>query len=109
MDNSELLVFGHDHFGHGLSGGKRAYVDDVAHYAEDVLKHCQVMKLEYPGLPLYLVGHSMGGMVAIEAALVAPKGFFQGLVLQGALVIPGFTLFRYIDFRVTPFRYTNEE
>ncbi len=30
---------------------------------------------KYPGLPLYLLGHSMGGMVAIESVLLAPTLF----------------------------------
>ena len=49
-----------------------------------------------------MVAHSMGGMVALRAALCYPK-MFQGMVLQGPLIIPG-AQFGPIDFRVTSLR-----
>ncbi len=39
MVSSGLLAFGHDHAGHGQSGGKRAIVHDIDDYANDVFMH----------------------------------------------------------------------
>ena len=50
-----------------------------------------------------MIAHSMGGMVAIRAALNHPE-LFRGMVLVGPLVIPGPTVLGYLDFRVTPYR-----
>jgi len=89
-----LGVFGHDHVGHGLSEGPRCFVRDAREYVEDVLLHAsrppqppRPLAHAPPGqaLPLYIVGHSMGGMIAIASAL-APPPLFAGAVLMGPLI-----------------------
>ena len=54
-------------------------------------------------IPIFIVAHSMGGMIAIRAAIIHPN-VFRGMVLVGPLVIPGTTVLGAVDFRVTPFR-----
>ena len=54
-------------------------------------------------IPIFIVAHSMGGMIAIRAAIIH-HNVFRGMVLIGPLVIPGSTFLGAIDFRVTPFR-----
>ena len=82
-----LLVFGHDHQGHGRSEGRRAYIDTVDEFVSDVLRHSVEMKVELQGLPMFLYGHSMGGMIAVASVMKNPS-FFSGLILEGALIIP---------------------
>ena len=99
-----VLAFGHDHVGHGRSEGIRAYIDTVDEYVDDLIDHCMEIRGRYDSnIPLFMVAHSMGGMVAIRAAISHPR-FFRGMVLVGPLVIPGQTVFGVLDFRVTPFR-----
>ena len=43
---------------------------------------------KHPDLPLFLIGHSMGGMIAVRAVLRHP-GFFTGMILNGPLIVPG--------------------
>ena len=51
-------------------------------YVTDVFHHCAAVKADQrPGLPLYLYGHSMGGMVA-TAAVTRNSAFFAGLLLE---------------------------
>ena len=52
-----------DHRGHGRSSGRRAYLDRMRHVIEDL--HTLVAGLERP----FLLGHSMGGCIAIEYTL----------------------------------------
>ena len=80
-------MFGHDHQGHGLSEGKRAFVDNVDEYVQDVIQHCVEMKSQHQGLPVYLYGHSMGGMISVSTVL-RNSSFFKGLILEGPLIIP---------------------
>ncbi|XP_075406385.1 monoglyceride lipase isoform X3 [Tenrec ecaudatus] len=81
-----LLVFAHDHVGHGQSEGERMVVSDFQVFIRDVLQHVDVMQKDYPALPVFLLGHSMGGAIAILAAADRP-GYFSGMVLISPLVI----------------------
>ena len=40
-----MVVFGHDHIGHGESDGSRAYIENVDHYVDDVITHCMRMQV----------------------------------------------------------------
>lgn len=81
-----LLVFAHDHIGHGKSGGSPVHITDARDYVADVVQHVEQVKAEYPDVPVYIIGHSMGGMIATVAVLDNPK-LFAGLVLIGPLII----------------------
>jgi len=87
LRDSGLLVFGHDHQGHGLSEGKRAFVESVDEFSQDVIQHCTDVKSQYPGLPMFLYGHSMGGMISVHTVL-RNSSFFKGMMLEGPLIIP---------------------
>ncbi len=58
-----------DHRGYGLSGGRRAYVRSFAAFHDDVVD--QLAELRALGLPTVLLGHSMGGLIALGAVLSA--------------------------------------
>jgi len=80
-----LLVFGHDHIGHGLSDGERAIVGDLDEiYVNDVFLHVFTVRAEFRGLPCFLYGHSMGGLVAVRAGRRNPS-LFSGMVLEAPL------------------------
>ena len=64
-----LLMFGHDHLGHGRSDGKRGQAKDMSDYVEPLLGHCRYVQDQYPGLPLFIIGHSMGGLVTVLSIL----------------------------------------
>ncbi len=51
-----------DHHGHGRSGGKRGHVDSVDVFLDDVEDNLKELRKD--GLPLALMAHSMGGLIA---------------------------------------------
>jgi len=59
-----LSVHAIDMRGRGKSGGRRFYVDDVAEYVGDLAKLITLAKSREPGLPVFLLGHSAGGVVS---------------------------------------------
>ncbi|XP_004395766.1 PREDICTED: monoglyceride lipase isoform X3 [Odobenus rosmarus divergens] len=81
-----LLVFAHDHVGHGQSEGERMVVSDFQVFIRDVLQHVDTMQKNYPGLPVFLLGHSMGGAITILTAVERPS-HFSGMVLISPLVL----------------------
>ncbi|XP_043297821.1 monoglyceride lipase isoform X3 [Cervus canadensis] len=81
-----LLVFAHDHVGHGQSEGERMVVSDFHVFVRDVLQHVDAVQKDHPGLPVFLLGHSMGGAISILTAAERP-GHFSGMVLISPLVV----------------------
>jgi len=59
-----LAVYAVDLRGRGKSDGERFYVEKFADYVSDVAAVVTLAKAREPGLPVYLLGHSAGGVVA---------------------------------------------
>ncbi|HXV93778.1 MAG TPA: alpha/beta hydrolase [Pseudonocardia sp.] len=62
------VVHGVDHAGHGRSEGERVLVADYEQVVEDFRGLADRAREHDPGLPVVLVGHSMGGMIAARYA-----------------------------------------
>jgi acylglycerol lipase len=62
--NSGLAVYALDLRGRGKSDGERFYVEDVADYVSDVAAVVRLAKPRNPGLPVFLLGHSAGGVTS---------------------------------------------
>lgn len=59
-----FAVYAADLRGRGKSSGERYYVEDVSEYVDDVATTVNLAKSREPGLPLYLLGHSAGGVIS---------------------------------------------
>jgi acylglycerol lipase len=59
-----LAVYALDLRGRGKSDGERFYVDKFSDYLGDVDKLVEIAKSNNPGLPVYVLGHSAGGVIA---------------------------------------------
>jgi alpha-beta hydrolase superfamily lysophospholipase len=55
--------------GRGRSGGERFYVEHFSDYVSDVTSFADLVRSREPGRPLYVLGHSAGGVVACLYAL----------------------------------------
>jgi alpha-beta hydrolase superfamily lysophospholipase len=75
-----------DHRGHGRSGGKRLLVRDLAEFTTD-LETLRTLEL-VDGRPTYLLGHSMGGEIALDYALDHQESL-AALILSAPAVLPG--------------------
>ena len=64
-----LAVYALDHRGRGRSGGERFFVHSVDEYVDDLKTFVDAVKTREPGLPVFLLGHSAGGVVACVYAL----------------------------------------
>jgi len=74
-------VYGLDLRGHGLSGGRRAHIERYADFLADVDVFRRTVVARHPGLPVVLLGHSMGGQIALAYAL-DHQDDLAGLVLS---------------------------
>jgi len=62
-------VYALDLRGRGRSEGERFYVEDVADYVSDVAVTVALARSRHPGLPVFLLGHSAGGVVSATYVL----------------------------------------
>lgn len=80
-----FAVYAPDHHGHGRSEGARGMVS-LADAAVDLDAVADRALAAWPDRPLFLVGHSMGGAVALRYAL-AYGSRLRGLALSGPLTV----------------------
>jgi acylglycerol lipase len=64
LAKSGFVVYALDLRGRGKSEGERFYVENVADYVSDVAGVVKSAKSRDPGLPVFLLGHSAGGVVS---------------------------------------------
>lgn len=75
-----------DHRGHGRSSGTRALAMRFDDFVDDLGRVIMRAKERFPGLPLVLFGHSMGGLIAIRYAEAHPE-YVDFLITSGPALI----------------------
>ncbi len=88
LSGKEISIYASDHRGSGMSGGIRGHVDDFGKFHRD-LKYLidTVVKKESPGVPIILLGHSLGGLIAELYALNYPEDL-AALILSAPALMP---------------------
>ncbi|WP_444921494.1 alpha/beta hydrolase [Microbulbifer sp. CnH-101-G] len=115
LNRAGFSVYVPDHYGHGLSEGKRGHIEDFSLYCEDLYEFICLVKSGNPGTKLHLLGHSMGAVVACGSAIrygavdsiilsapgfrgaKEPSGLELKLVLLLAKLFPGLVLSSRLD------------
>jgi alpha-beta hydrolase superfamily lysophospholipase len=78
---SGLTVYAVDLRGRGESDGERFYVDSFDDYLDDVTRMVSLAKSREPGLPVFVLGHSAGGVVSCFYSLANQKDL-AGLICE---------------------------
>lgn len=81
-----------DHCGHGRSYRLTkelflVHIDRYERYVDDLLSVAHRAKFDYPSLPVYLYGHSMGGGIAAAAVAASPE-LFKRVILTSPMIRP---------------------
>lgn len=88
-------IYRYDQRGHGRTKGEKGFVKDWKDLIWDLDKFIKKIKLENPHKPIFIVGFSMGGFVAVNYAIIN-KCQVDGLVLIAPFTlgnIPGIEKF----------------
>jgi len=84
LAGSGYAVHALDHRGHGRSAGRPMYIDNMGDVVADLGTFIRSVLARHPGQPLVLLGHSMGGLIALAYA-IAGQDDIDALVLSGPL------------------------
>lgn len=90
--NKDYIVYAYDLRGHGKSAGDRGFIRTWDEFRGDLHEFRKLVTIDQPELPLYIVGHSMGGLMALEYVLDYSAGISGISVISPA-----------ISYLVTPF------
>ncbi|MCO1336061.1 alpha/beta hydrolase [Microbulbifer sp. OS29] len=69
LNRAGYSVYALDHYGHGLSGGKRGHIEDFAFYSQDLHEFVALVNSGNPDIGVHLLGHSMGAVIACGCAI----------------------------------------
>ena len=80
-------VFGFDNQGHGKSEGQRGHIRSWQDYRDNVQAFLQLIRAQEPAAPLFVMGHSLGGLIVLDYALhSAQADSFKALQVQGIVI-----------------------
>jgi acylglycerol lipase len=79
------VVYGLDQIGHGKSGGPREFVERFEDYSDTFTQYLAMVKQWQPGKPIFLLSHSIGGLIA-SYYLLDHQAEFQGAIFSAPVV-----------------------
>lgn len=83
-----FAVYSFDNRGHGKSFGKRGHIDQWEDFRSDVFAFLQLVAEKQPNIPLFLMGHSLGGLIVLEYILHLSDGV-SGVIVSGPALTQG--------------------
>ncbi|MDJ0688452.1 MAG: alpha/beta hydrolase [Xenococcaceae cyanobacterium MO_188.B32] len=75
------IIYSFDLRGNGRSPGQRGYINSWAEFRADLTAFLNLVTAKKPALPLFLIGQSMGGTIALDYVL-RESDRLQGLILM---------------------------
>ncbi|MDJ0709120.1 MAG: alpha/beta hydrolase [Woeseiaceae bacterium] len=82
LTDRHITVHTLDHYGHGKSDGHAGHVPRFSVFLDGVAALLKEIRSEQPDLPLFLLGHSMGGLIAARF-LLNHQAEFRAAALSG--------------------------
>jgi alpha-beta hydrolase superfamily lysophospholipase len=95
-------VRAYDQFGHGESAGERGAMPHASKLVDDLNEVLDDTTRRWPGKPRFVLGHSMGGLVAAHYVQQHPAALLTGLVLSSPALNPGLNPLQKLLLAVLP-------
>jgi len=85
FSNEGFSILTFDLPGHGKSSGKRGHIEHYEDFIKLVSAGISYAKNEYPPLPIFLYGHSLGGLIVLEYA-IQTKPVLNGVIASAPVL-----------------------
>jgi len=92
LNRQGYAVYAMDLRGHAKSDGERAWIESFDEFLDDVEMLLDRVANDQPGKPIFLLGHSMGGLIVARLAITRPPKV-RGLILSGPAILVGGKVF----------------
>lgn len=80
-------IYGFDNQGHGQSEGQRGHIRRWQDYRDNVQAFLQLVRQQEPDAPLFIMGHSLGGLIVLDYVLrSAQAARFKAFGVRGIIV-----------------------
>jgi lysophospholipase len=89
---ADFSVYVFDSRGHGRSDGLRSYASSIGDFTADLDEFLKLIRGENPDADIFLVGHSMGGQIALNYLADYPRHPLSGVVTSSANVRIGWNV-----------------
>jgi len=86
VNHAGISCYTFDMRGHGKSPGKRGYIESFSQYYDDLHEFIRFVKNKHQDVPLFLFGHSFGGLVALRYVQQFNPKEFKGVILSSPLL-----------------------
>jgi alpha-beta hydrolase superfamily lysophospholipase len=87
LTDAGYAVFAFDNQGHGQSEGQRGHIESWQDYRDNLGAFLQLVRQQEPTAPLFLMGHSLGGLIVLDYVLHQQTSLqFQALQIRGLIV-----------------------
>jgi alpha-beta hydrolase superfamily lysophospholipase len=87
MVSNQIGVYAYDLRGHGNSPGQRGHTNSWMEYRTDLLNYINLIGSQQSGHPIFLFGHSMGALIALDFILRETRQI-AGAIISGAPMEP---------------------
>ncbi|HET7690515.1 MAG TPA: alpha/beta hydrolase [Nocardioidaceae bacterium] len=88
LADAGYAVYAIDHHGHGRSGGTPGNIGRMAWVVEDLHTLRRLATEQHPDVPVFVLAHSLGGLIALDYVTTKSQAGLAGLLLSGAAVDP---------------------
>ncbi len=85
LADNGFATYAFDHRGHGKSEGNRSNIDRMSSVVADLGTMIGVADENYPSLPVFLLGHSMGSLISLQYVTGSPADL-RGLIVSAPAV-----------------------
>jgi len=83
LNEAGYALFGFDLRGHGQSGGPRGHFPSLDAVMQDINQFVEFQKQNHPDLPVFVYGHSLGGLMTLAYVIQHGEGL-NGVITTGA-------------------------
>lgn len=86
LNEAGYAVYGVDHRGHGRSSGTRGNLGRMAAAVADLHRVRRLAEEKVPDVPVFVLGHSLGGLIALDYVTTSRADGLAGLALSGTAI-----------------------